>query len=293
MQQLILCRGIPASGKSTWAKAWVHAGENRVRINRDDLRLQMFGKLTGVNEVLVTKVEDSMVAAALKAGQSVVVDDTNIRHEFVKRLAALGHAANVPVTVNQFDISLDDAKARNKLRHERGGTFVPEEVIEKMHNSLLASGPVDVSAPVIDMYEPKPDTLRAIMVDIDGTVALMNDRSPFEWHKVLSDSVVDHVVKIVRWAAEAGYQIIFMSGRDAVCRKDTIAWFDKHNVWFDRLIMRPEGDMRKDSIVKKELFDKYVRDEYNVAFVLDDRNQVVDMWRSIGLPTLQVAPGDF
>lgn len=57
--------------------------------------------------------------------------------------------------------------------------------------------------------------------------------------------------------------------------------------------MRPEGDIRKDSIVKRELFEKYVRPYYNIEFVLDDRNQVVEMWRSLGLKCLQVAEGDF
>src|SRR4051812_3114898 len=112
MQELILTRGVPASGKSTWAKAWTHAGENRVRVNRDDLRLLMFGKFWGVDERLVTKAEDALVATALKAGQSVVVDDTNIKHEFAKRLADIGHAAGVRVTIRQFDIELAEAIRR-------------------------------------------------------------------------------------------------------------------------------------------------------------------------------------
>lgn len=50
---------------------------------------------------------------------------------------------------------------------------------------------------------------------------------------------------------------------------------------------------RKDVVIKRELFDRYIRDNYQVLFVLDDRNQVVDMWRELGLKCLQVAPGDF
>jgi hypothetical protein len=57
--------------------------------------------------------------------------------------------------------------------------------------------------------------------------------------------------------------------------------------------MRPENDMRKDSVVKSELFWEHVAPNYNVQFVLDDRDQVVDFWRSIGLVCWQVAPGDF
>ena len=57
--------------------------------------------------------------------------------------------------------------------------------------------------------------------------------------------------------------------------------------------MRREGDNRKDSIVKHELFWKVVAPHWNVIGVLDDRQQVVDMWRSMGLTCAQVAPGDF
>jgi hypothetical protein len=53
------------------------------------------------------------------------------------------------------------------------------------------------------------------------------------------------------------------------------------------------ADMRKDAVIKQELFDKYVAGKYNVLFVLDDRNQVVDFWRSIGLTCFQVNYGNF
>lgn len=293
-RQLIICRGVPASGKSTWSKAWVHAGDKRVRVNRDDIRLHMFGKLIGVNEFFVTKVEDAMIDTALKSGYSVVVDSTNIKHEYVKRIAALGQARGAEVSIKQFDIELDEALRRNRLRHEKGGNFVPEDVIRRMHESLQASGTPEIATPPVgDTYRAKAGTLKAIMVDIDGTIAEMGDRSPYDWKSVGKDEPKKNVLKVVQWAAEAGHQIILLSGRDSVCRPETIKWLDCHGIWWDKLIMRPEGDMRKDSIVKRELFDEHVREQYDVLFVLDDRNQVVEMWRSLGLTCLQVAPGDF
>jgi hypothetical protein len=60
-----------------------------------------------------------------------------------------------------------------------------------------------------------------------------------------------------------------------------------------RLIMRATGDMRKDSIIKQELLEREIVPNSFVDFVLDDRNQVVDMWRSLGLTCLQVDYGDF
>jgi hypothetical protein len=69
-------------------------------------------------------------------------------------------------------------------------------------------------------------------------------------------------------------------------------WLDNY-ITYDHLFMRPEKDMRPDNIVKAELFDQYVRDNFDVRFVLDDRDQVVDMWRAMGIKTLQVEPGAF
>lgn len=171
---------------------------------------------------------------------------------------------------------------------------VPEEVIRKMHDRLRSSGPVDVSAPAVEPYEPKPGTPKAILVDVDGTIAHnAGKRGFYDWKAVGKDEPILEVIEITQWADDHEFYVIVMSGRDAVCRPETYEWLVKHDVPFDDLIMRPEGDQRKDSIVKMELFDQYIRDEFDVQFVLDDRNQVVDMWRSLGLRCLQVAPGNF
>jgi hypothetical protein len=85
-----------------------------------------------------------------------------------------------------------------------------------------------------------------------------------------------------------------MSGRTDACREATEEWLRVHvGVPWEALHMRPAGDMRKDSVVKRELFDRHVRDHYDVRRVYDDRSQVVEAWRSIGLTCLQVADGDF
>ena len=57
--------------------------------------------------------------------------------------------------------------------------------------------------------------------------------------------------------------------------------------------MRKTGDNRKDCIVKRELFDAHIKDKYYIDFILDDRNQVVNMWRELGFTVMQVADGNF
>lgn len=135
--------------------------------------------------------------------------------------------------------------------------------------------------------------LHAVMVDIDGTVALRGARSPFDETKVGEDEPNHPVITLVQTMHHSGYSIVFTSGRTEECRRDTETWLRKHVVEDFALFMRASGDVRKDSIIKTEIYERDVRPRYNVLCVLDDRNQVVQAWRASGLTCLQVADGDF
>ena len=62
---------------------------------------------------------------------------------------------------------------------------------------------------------------------------------------------------------------------------------------YDELYMRKDEDRRADYIIKKEIYDEFIEPHYNVQFVLDDRDQIVKMWRGLGLKVLQCQFGDF
>lgn len=62
---------------------------------------------------------------------------------------------------------------------------------------------------------------------------------------------------------------------------------------YEALYLRPNGDKRKDYVVKRQIYEESVKDKFNVLFVLEDRDQVVKMWREIGLTCFQVEYGDF
>lgn len=143
----------------------------------------------------------------------------------------------------------------------------------------------------------------AVLVDIDGTLSHKGDRSPFDYSKVLEDKPDYEIFELVYLLAK-NHQIIFVSGREDSCREETIAWLKKYcsNLVFnpsekplvgETLFMRKSGDYRSDVIVKREIFFEHIVQNYNVKYVLDDRNKVVQMWRSLGLKCLQVAEGDF
>lgn len=148
---------------------------------------------------------------------------------------------------------------------------------------------------VFEPFEQNKKLQQAVVFDIDGTLAKMKagGRGPFDWKRVGEDDVVTEVREILFMHMEQRDTIILMSGRDGSCRGETEAWLAKHGIEYDALFMRPAGDMTKDSLVKHKLFKENVLPNYYVKIVYDDRNQVVDMWRQVGLTCFQVAPGDF
>lgn len=300
--ELVIYRGLPASGKTTAAKAWVAQDPaNRARVNRDDLRSMLHaGYVDGPTEHRqVSAARDALIERLLRAGVSVVSDDTNLPQKVARSIAEIGWRVRVAVrVVDLTGVGLDECLRRDPMRVHPVGP----DVIRGMHDRFLAGGrtlePLDASietgsADVGGYLYQVDDTLPSSwLCDIDGTLALMEGRSPFEWHRVGEDACNEAVREVV-WALQTGYKIVLLSGRDGVCRPETEAWLAEHEIDYDALFMRAPGDTRKDSIVKLELLREVVAPRYHVRGVLDDRDQVVEMWRSVGLTCLQVAPGAF
>jgi hypothetical protein len=140
----------------------------------------------------------------------------------------------------------------------------------------------------------KPNPLpKAIIVDIDGTVSHKTDRDIYDYKESINDNSDKVILEVVRSLWHQGYKVLFVTGRSDDCITVTRAWLATHCPYYFALHMRQAGDFRKDAIVKQEIYENYIKDEYDVLCVFDDRQQVVDMWREIGLKCLQVQPGDF
>lgn len=277
-----MLRGLPSSGKSTWAAEQAKEPTYK-RVNKDLLREMADGeKWSGENEKEILRIRDILIERWLKAGFSVLVDDTNLDPKHEIRLRALAKSYDAPFEIEDFEVSLDEAIARDLKRQNSVG----EKIIRQMHQRYLLPKP--------NTYTPPEGKPPAILCDIDGTLAhgRFNEkgkRSPYEWHRVGEDQI-DPVVREVLQRYDDKCEIILLSGRDACCRAETEKWLKDNNVYYAKLYMRTTGDERKDTVIKKEIFETEIQDKYKVKFVLDDRKQVVRMWqRELGLKVLNCA----
>ena len=295
MKKILILKGLPASGKSTYAKELVEKQPGSwKRINKDDLRAMLdVSHHSKGNEKFVLKARDWLITQALEAGKHVVVDDTNlaVKHEARIRDLAKNYATasghEIQVQVKFFDVPLEECIKRDLSRPNSVG----EKAIRKMYKQFLQEGGDDRK--VVYMEQDK-DLPKALICDLDGTLALMNGRNPFDASTCDEDLLNEPVYNVVKNHASLGYKVILLTGRHDTHKPQTLKWLEQHEVPYDMLVMRKAKDMRKDSIVKKEFFDNEIRGKFYVDFVLDDRNQVVDMWRKeLGLACLQVNYGDF
>lgn len=248
----------------------------------------------------MTILQIAQARAAIGAKLSVIVDDTNLRAQTVKTWLELGVELGVPV--NHIDVPVDVEEAvRRDLARER---VVGEDVIRDFHRRFIQKGKfphwpgLDVTVPKGQRYTPDPSKPKAVWVDVDGTLAKMVGRGPFEWHRVEEDEPWQHIIDIVHALKAAGYKIVIMSGRDEEAREGTARWLATHGIPYDDMFMRPTLENKfnqpADNIVKHDLFWEHVAPKYNVEFALDDRDQVVKFTREVlGIPVLQVAPGAF
>lgn len=124
------------------------------------------------------------------------------------------------------------------------------------------------------------------------------EQKPKDWQAffggILRDSPVPDVVNMVRELQEDGRLVVFASGRPELYRVPTELWLCKHVQEPEWLFMRKNGDYREDSVVKREILQE-IKDfwpAYEVTIAIDDRPQVIEMWKEEGLTVFeQVDPG--
>ncbi|MFJ7128592.1 AAA family ATPase [Streptomyces sp. NPDC098101] len=297
--------GLPASGKTTAARALQADAEGRVRrVNLDDLRTMLDlpdperGR-SHTREQTVLAVQDATVRAAVDGGFDVVVDNTHLTPHIPKRLKAAVAGLDVTFAVHDFTgVPVEECVRRDAARERPVGEEIIRILADKhakaSRNGWRLTADWLNDRPATEPYVADPALPTAVMCDIDGTLALRVDRGPYDFTRcdrdVLNVSVRD-ALRAFRSAERD--RIVLLSGRSEDHRALTEEWLARHEVPYDELWMRASGDGRGDDLVKAELFDAHVRHRYAVRVSLDDRDRVVALWRRMGLPTWQVNYGAF
>ena len=302
MSRIIAMVGPSGSGKTTTARYLAEAirkkGENCVIIGRDKLR-EMIGGLSEKDihqwyeaedlkskEWDVSQLQHTLIRYALSCNQVVIVDNTHLKEKYIRQLNQYGVPVECHVMkTEKIDcIMNDDDRARS----------VGKEVIDRQYDqyrNLIATYDFKQE----ESKEPitrNADLPGAVIFDIDGTLAHMGDRKPYDWKKVGQDIVDESVREALRAHQNDDKYIIICTGRDGSCTKETMEWLAKNDITYDEFYIRPEGSYEPDWKVKEDMW-RDIAKSYFIEALYDDRNQVVDHARRLGLKVYQVQEGNF
>lgn len=288
----ILTVGVSASGKSQWAREQ----SNYIQIESDECREQFLLTRTHLKynpiysnmwtaydfkwENDVKQIFDAKLNEVIKHKCDVIISNTNLNPVARNDLIQLFEDNGYEVELKYFPVDYKEAIERDKRRQHSVGSVI----INKQWYQWLQLPRDKTGIPIYVKDTSKPKT---ILSDIDGTIARRVSRHPYDWDNVITDEPVDEVVNLINVYGSMGYKIIFLSGRDEICRNDTHAWLTKYiNHTFD-LYMRPHKSLEADRKIKSDIFWS-LADDYNIEFVIDDRHEVCRLWEDINVKLLNV-----
>lgn len=295
MSKIIILQGVPASGKSTYAKELHEKNKNCVIINRDSIRESRGTYWLPEQEDYISDIEEFEVRSAIKHGLTPIIDATNLNPSTIQKWENLAKELSCNIEIKPFKIDFKTALERDQQRPRPVGEkvlksffykYFPKEMEEYFTDPRLKQNNFQQE---IDINKEN-----CIIVDIDGTLCCHAGRSPYDWSRVGEDVPNKMLIKLIRVLSSA-YKIIVVSGREGTeeCITKTRKWLDEYLSIPYALYMRKEKDMRHDEVIKKEIYERQIKPKYNVIAVFDDRDRVCDFWRSEGLLCNQVYYGDF
>jgi predicted kinase len=279
----IITIGCSASGKTTWADQQ----KGFMVIERDTIRRGLMNHAKEENmwnhwdfkrENEVTEQYTRQLETCANHGMPVICADTNLNKKYRDllhfQLTELGYEVEYKV----FDVEYGVLLKRDTGRlHSVGQQVIARQWKQWTDSEFYPFQKIETRG-----------NIPAIIVDIDGTIALHNSgRGPFEYHRVNEDTPAHNVIALVKTMSK-NFTPIFVSGRSDICRQLTAEWIMEHVGIDPILFMRKDGDNRNDGIVKYEIYRDLIAPMYNVYGAFDDRPKVARMFRAIGIQVFQV-----
>lgn len=311
LKHLVVMVGPAGAGKSTYSKTYQALGYNY--INQDAQGRQHL----------------DLFAAAINRGECIVVDRMGFtkqqRSRYIDVAKAAGYSTTIAILYQPFAVCLQrclDRKDHETIQNEQSARgalnmfFTKYEPVE------------DTEADAVHRVYPGGEKPSAIVCDLDGTLCEVEHRRHFvrppetvdavkkldpamaavisteepkpkfkpDWKgffDAMSEDGLNGPVADILHMLRGAHHIVLCSGRPDSYKRDTVAWLKKHEIEYQDLFMRNRADHRQDNIVKEIILDFEILTRYKPYFMLDDRDQVVEMWRKRGYKCLQVAKGDF
>ena len=302
IKKLILTRGIPGSGKSTWAKAWVAEDpEHRIRLNWDDMRNMMgpywVPSREPINKFMLWSGINS--AAYCTRPYDIVIDNMNLNPKDWKQyedwIVTYNQSLNSEETKTQYVLEFKDfftpveeCIRRDAMRSNPIGEktikdiwrrykhFIQTHEVEKLVNNLIKDD------------DTKP---YCVVVDMDSTMCFNTQKRAWygdgSTEAMLNDTPNMGVVRLIE---HQNYPVIVCTGRNKAQKEVTKKWLNKYNIFPEEFYMREDGDYRNGVEVKEELINK-ILEKYNIVTIFEDCEPIVRRFREMGLTVLQPNKG--
>lgn len=260
-----------------------------MRVNKDLLRDMLhFGVWSYKSEKLVNKTEQMLAQSLLEQGKNVVVDDCNFLH--IEKWKEFLKYHNVHIEVEEINTSVEDCVLRDAERGRQGGRTVGYSVIRGM---AMYTGLVDGEYIISDLDGTLADNAwRARQLDISEGQTGKKDWHAFHMGIPQDELRADVWERIQAMQAEfPDAKLILVSARNEQYRQITVDWLKEKNIDHYALFMREDADKRPDTMVKRDILNRYFKDKSRILGVFDDRPSVIRMWQEEGLNVIDVGDG--
>ena len=304
IKKLILTRGIPGSGKSTWAKSWVSEDpEHRIRFNWDDMRNMMgpywVPSREPINKHILWAAVNSV--AYNDRPYDIVIDNMNLNPKDWKQyedwILNYNNSLNSEETNTQYVLEfkdfftpIEECVKRDSMRINPIGEKTIREIYNKYRHFIQTT---NVEKYVNNLVKPDPDKPYCVVIDMDSTMCFNTNKRPW-YGKGAAEEMINDIENFgvceTVWALMQEYPIIVATGRDTSQEEVTRKWLSQHRIDPIKYYFRTEGDYRKGTEVKKEQIEKIMKD-YNILVIFEDSEPIVQMYRDMGLTVLQPNKG--
>lgn len=298
-RKIILTRGIPGSGKSTWAKKWVNEDpEHRIRFNWDDIRNMMgpYWVINRENTGIMKSLRKTFLEKMMCEKWDIVIDNMNLNfkeYEYYNNVVNYYNKNFITQYVLEFKdffISVEECISRDALRQNPIGEKTIREIWKKYRHFIQTT---NIEKYVNNLVKPDPDKPYCVVIDMDSTMCFNTNKRPWYGKGAAEEMINDienfGVCKTVLVLMQE-YPIIVATGRDTSQEEVTKQWLSQHKINPIKYYFRTEGDHRKVTEVKKEQIEKILKD-YNILVIFEDSEPIVKMYRDMGLTVLQPNKG--